>query len=171
MSGPVPPEGGGRQAGPAAVAQEVARGAGRLLLGAALVFAGTAHLTVARQSFQAQVPPWLPLDPDAVVLASGVVEILLGAALLLAPRRLRPLVGGVVALFFVAVLPGNVSQALTQTDAFGLDTDAARVVRLLFQPLLVVWALWSTGAWRAWRAWRAERSAGVVRRSARDPRP
>ena len=106
------------------------------------------------------MPPWLPLDPDPVVLASGVVEVVLGLALVLAPRRYRPLVGGVVAAFFVAVLPGNVSQLLTRTDAFGLDTDTARAVRLLFQPLLVLWALWSTGAWRAWRAWRARRSSG-----------
>lgn len=135
-----------------AVSSSPGRLVGRLLLGAALLFAGTAHLTFARRAFQAQVPPWLPLDGDAVVLVSGVVELVLGAALLLAPRRRRPLLGWVVAAFFVAVLPGNVSQLLTRTDAFGLDNDTARAVRLLFQPLLVAWALWSTGAWRAWRA-------------------
>jgi len=124
-------------------------------LGVVLLTAGTAHLTAQRQQFQAQVPPWLPLDPDLVVVASGVVELALGAALLLAWRPpLRPLAGAVVAAFFVAVLPGNVSQLVTRTDAFGLDTDTARAVRLLFQPLLVGWALWSSGAWRAARAWR-----------------
>ena len=144
----------------AAASADPLRAAGRLLLGAALAFAGTGHLSVARQEFQAQVPPWLPLDPDAVVLASGVVEVALGLALVVAPRRYRPLLGAVVAAFFVAVLPGNVSQLLTRTDAFGLDTDAARAVRLLFQPLLVAWALWSTGAWRAWRARRERRAVG-----------
>ena len=123
----------------------------RILLGLVLVFAGTGHLTFARQSFQAQVPPWLPLDPDVVVLASGVVEIALGLALLLLRRR-RVLVGIVVAAFFVAVFPGNVSQLVTRTPAFGLETDAARAIRLLFQPLLVLWALWSTGALAAWNA-------------------
>ena len=123
----------------------------RLLLGLVLVFAGTGHLTFARESFQAQVPPWLPLDPDVVVLASGVVEIALGLALLLLRRR-RVLVGIVVAAFFVAVFPGNVSQLVTRTPAFGLETDAARAIRLLFQPLLVLWALWSTGALAAWNA-------------------
>lgn len=123
----------------------------RLLLGLVLVFAGTGHLTFARQSFQAQVPPWLPLDPDVVVLASGVVEIALGLALLLVRRR-RVLVGIVVAAFFVAVFPGNVSQLVTRTPAFGLETDAARAIRLVFQPLLVLWALWSTGALAAWNA-------------------
>ena len=136
---------------------EVARLLGRVLLGGALLFAGTAHLTLARQTFQAQVLPWLPVDPDAVVLVSGVVEIALGVALLLAPRRHRPVLGWAVAALFVAVFPGNVSQLVTRSDAFGLDTDTARAVRLLFQPLLVLWALWSTGAWRAWREQRTRR--------------
>jgi uncharacterized membrane protein len=129
----------------------VLRSIGRLLLGAALVFAGVGHLTTQRLEFQAQVPPWLPLDADFVVVASGVVEIVLGVALLVAPRVVRPLVGAVVAAFFVAIFPGNIAQWLEARDAFGLDTDQARFVRLFFQPVLVVWALWSSGAWRWWR--------------------
>lgn len=128
---------------------------GRLLLGAALVFAGVAHLTTQRLEFQAQVPPWLPLDADFVVVASGVVEIVLGVALLIAPKRVRPMVGWIVAAFFVAIFPGNLAQWLEGRDAFGLDTDTARFVRLFFQPLLVLWALWATGAWKWWRARRA----------------
>lgn len=123
----------------------------RIALGAFLAFAGTSHLTWSRQVFQAQVPTWLPLDPDAVVVGSGLVEIALGTALVAASRPRRALVGGVAAGFFVAVFPGNVSQLVTHTDAFGLDTDRARAIRLAFQPTLVVWALWSTGAWRRWR--------------------
>ncbi|MDL2343480.1 hypothetical protein QOL99_04855 [Deinococcus sp. MIMF12] len=115
-------------------------------LGLALVGAGTGHLTTQRQEFQAQVPGWVPLDKDFVVLASGVVEIGLGAALLALPRQRRAM-GWLTAAFFVAIFPGNVSQYLTRTDAFGLDTDGARLTRLYFQPLLVLWALWSTGAW------------------------
>ncbi len=131
---------------------------GRVLLGLFLAFAGTGHLTVLRQEFHAQVPPWFPPDADFVVIASGVVEITLGLALILAPRRVRPYVGWIVAAFFVAVFPGNISQYVTGTSAFGLNTDTTRLVRLFFQPLLVAWALWSTGAWRAWRA---SRSKGV----------
>ena len=118
----------------------------RWLLGLALIGAGTGHLTTLRGEFQAQVPEWVPLDKDFVVLASGVVEIGLGAALLALPRQRRT-VGWVAAAFFVAIFPGNVSQYLTRTDAFGLNTDQARLTRLYFQPLLVLWALWSTGAW------------------------
>ena len=85
-----------------------------------------------------------------------MVELALGGALVALPKQ-RVTVGWVVAAFFVAIFPGNISQLVTRTDAFGLDSDRARAIRLLFQPLLVVWALWSTGAWRAWR--RAPRSA------------
>ena len=127
-----------------------ARTIGRTALGAGLLFAGTSHLTWSRTEFRAQVPPWIPMDPDAVVLASGVVELALGGALVALPRH-RVTVGWLAAAFFVAIFPGNISQLVTRTDAFGLDSDRARAIRLLFQPLLVLWALWSTGAWRAWR--------------------
>jgi len=128
---------------------------GAVALGGALVFAGISHLTFGRQEFQAQVPPWFPADKDFVVLASGVVEVGLGAALI-ALRRRRVPVGLVAAAFFVAVFPGNISQYATGTDGFGLDSDQSRLIRLFFQPVLVAWALWSTGAWRDLRAALAE---------------
>jgi uncharacterized membrane protein len=118
----------------------------RYLLGAALIYAGIGHFTFSRIAFQAQVPPWLPLDPDFVVLASGAVEIALGLGLIFISRY-RKQIGWLTAVFFLAVFPGNISQYLTQTDAFGLDTDQARAIRLLFQPLLMIWALWATEAW------------------------
>ncbi|WP_136055033.1 DoxX family membrane protein [Microbacterium sp. K24] len=120
-----------------------ARTIGRLFLGSALVFAGVSHLTFAREEFQAQVPESLPLDPDVTVVASGVAEVALGSALLLARRR-RGLVGVIAALFFVAVFPGNLAQWMHHRDGFGLDTEMKRFVRLFFQPVLVVLALWST---------------------------
>jgi uncharacterized membrane protein len=119
----------------------------RWALGGILLVAGTGHLTTQREEFQAQVPEWVPVDDDVVVVASGVVELLLGAALILL-RRQRVAVGLVAAGFFIAIFPGNIAQWREGTDAFGLDTDAKRFVRLFFQPLLVVWALWSTGASR-----------------------
>jgi hypothetical protein len=59
--------------------------------------------------------------------------------------------GWLVAAFFVAIFWGNISQFINGVDAFGLDTDTKRLVRLFFQPFLVMWALLSTGARRAWR--------------------
>jgi uncharacterized membrane protein len=135
---------------------DVIRSMAQVALGVALVGAGTGHLTFQREEFQAQVPEWFPLDDDLVVLASGVVEIGLGAALLATwkqPRR--AIVGASAAAFFVAVFPGNIGQYAEQTDAFGLDTDTKRAVRLLFQPVLVAWALVSTDALRVWRRSRA----------------
>jgi uncharacterized membrane protein len=117
--------------------------AGQILLGAALIYAGITHLTTSRLEFQAQVPTWVPLSADFVVLASGVVEICLGIAL--ASLQYRRYVGWITAAFFVAIFPGNISQYINGIDAFGLDTDQARLTRLFFQPLLVLWALWATG--------------------------
>ncbi|MEV6390460.1 hypothetical protein [Nocardia xishanensis] len=128
------------------------RALGQVSLGALLATAGTGHLTFQRQEFRAQVPDWLRLDPDVVVLASGVVEIGLGSALLATwkqPRR--AFVGGTVAAFFVAIFPGNIAQLVNHTDAFGLDTDTKRAVRLAFQPLLVAWALAATDSFRVLR--------------------
>jgi uncharacterized membrane protein len=120
---------------------------GRLLLGLFMIFAGIAHLTFARAEFQAQVPPWVPVPVDFVVLASGAVEIALGAAMIVMRKR-RAVVGLLLAAFFVAVFPGNIAQWVHHRDAFGLNSDRARLVRLFFQPVLIAWALWSTGAWR-----------------------
>ena len=126
----------------------VARTVLRWLLACFLGAAGVAHLTVQRDEFLAQVPSWFPVDADLVVVVSGIVEIALGTALVAAPRRHRAVVGWVVAGFFVVIFPGNVAQWVEGTDAFGLDTDAARFGRLFFQPVLIAWALFATEAWR-----------------------
>ncbi|MDJ0644680.1 MAG: DoxX family membrane protein [Flavobacteriaceae bacterium] len=122
----------------------------RILLGCFMVYAGISHLTFNRIDFQAQVPDWVPLGKDLVVLTSGVIEILLGLSILFWTKQ-RVKVGFALALFFVAIFPGNISQYLNGTDAFGvLNSDRARFIRLFFQPVLIAWALWSTGAWSAW---------------------
>ena len=120
-----------------------------LLLGAFLTFTGYSHLGSNRQEFQAQVPTWLPLDPDFVVITSGLVEIALGLSLITTVvifKRYRGVVGLITALFFVAIFAGNINQYINQIDAFGLDTDQKRLIRLFFQPILVIWALWCSGA-------------------------
>jgi uncharacterized membrane protein len=123
----------------------------QMVLGCALVFAGKGHLTNSRLSFQAQVPTLLKDYADFVVLASGVVEILLGLGLVVL-WKYRVQMGLLAATFFIAIIWGNISQYLNHTDAFGLNSDRARFIRLLFQPLLVAWALGSTGAWNALRS-------------------
>ena len=120
----------------------------RILLGLLMVFAGIGHLTFQRQEFQAQVPGWLPNNPsfiDFVVLSSGVAEITLGLAMIFFIKQ-KVKVGLALAIFYILIFPGNISQYINRIDAFGLDTDQKRFIRLLFQPVLVIWALWSTGA-------------------------
>lgn len=123
---------------------------GRIVLGSLMTLAGIGHLSFARAEFQAQVPAWVLVPPDVVVLASGVVEIALGLAMIVMAKR-RAVVGLLLAAFFVVIFPGNIAQWVHHRDAFGLNSDRARLARLFFQPVLIAWALWSTGAWRVLR--------------------
>lgn len=128
----------------------------KVLLGLFMVFAGLNHLTVAREEFVAQVPVWIQFSPgftDFVVLASGVVEILLGIAMLTLWKGHSGWAGAVLAIFYVLIFPGNINQYLEHINAFGLNTDQARLVRLFFQPLLIFLALWSTGGWQTLKTW------------------
>jgi uncharacterized membrane protein len=121
----------------------------QLSLGAFLTSAGISHLGSNRTEFLAQVPSWLPLNGDFVVVASGLVEIALGVSLISTTfifTQYRKQVGIVVAIFFILIFPGNINQYVNKIDAFGLDTDQKRLIRLFFQPPLVIWALWSSGA-------------------------
>ena len=126
------------------------KNAAQILLGAALAYAGIKHLTSSRLEFQAQVPTILKSQADFIVLASGLVEISLGLGLITL-WKFRVQIGALTAAFFTAVFWGNISQYLNHTDAFGLNSDTSRFIRLLFQPLLVLWALWSSGALSQWR--------------------
>jgi len=120
----------------------------RVVLGIFMTLAGIGHLTFQREAFQAQVPKWLPTDPgfiDFVVISSGVVEILLGLSMIFLFKH-KVKVGIALAIFFVLIFPGNISQYTNEISSFGLDTDAKRLGRLFFQPVLILWALWSTGA-------------------------
>jgi uncharacterized membrane protein len=123
----------------------------QVLLGAFLFSAGASHLGSNRSEFLAQVPTYLPLDPDFVVVASGVVEMILGSLLILTVlifKKYRELIGIITAIFFILIFPGNINQYVNQIDAFGLDTDQKRLIRLFFQPPLVAWAIWCSGALR-----------------------
>jgi uncharacterized membrane protein len=122
----------------------------RIILGAFMFYAGVSHLTFARTEFQAQVPEWVPLSKDLVVILSGIVEVAFGLAMIFWGKQ-KAKVGIALAIFYVLVFPGNIAQYVNKTDAFGLDTDQARFIRLFFQPVLILWALWSTGALQVFR--------------------
>lgn len=123
----------------------------RLILAVFMIFAGLSHLTFNRLEFQAQVPDWVPLSKDLVVILSGLVEIILGLGLAFWKRH-RVSFGWALAVFFILIFPGNVAQYINAKDAFGaLNSDTARLIRLIFQPILIIWALWSTAAWTSWK--------------------
>jgi uncharacterized membrane protein len=119
----------------------------RITLGLIMIFAAIGHFTFLRQEFQAQVPEWVPIGDDAVVIISGIFELALGIGMVFWSKQ-KVWVGLALAIFYILIFPGNIAQYLNQTDAFGLDTDRARFIRLFFQPVLIFWALWSTGALR-----------------------
>lgn len=124
----------------------------RILLAIFMVYAGFSHLTFNRIDFQAQVPDWIPMSKDMVVILSGIVEMALGLGLAFWKNK-RVKFGWALAIFFVLIFPGNIAQYVDGKDAFGaLDSDKARFLRLFFQPVLIAWALWSSGAWKSWRA-------------------
>ena len=123
----------------------------RIILAIFMIYAGVSHLSFNRIDFQAQVPDWVPLGKDLVVILSGIVEITLGLALAFWKKE-RSRIGWILALFFVLIFPGNIAQYMDSKDAFGvLNSDSARLIRLFFQPILILWALWSAGSWKAWR--------------------
>lgn len=123
----------------------------RIILAIFMIYAGFSHLSFNRIEFQSQVPDWVPVSKDLVVILSGIVEMILGLSLLFWKKQ-RAKIGLLLVLFFILIFPGNIAQYLDGRDAFGvLDSDRARLIRLFFQPVLIAWALWSSGAWKAWR--------------------
>ena len=117
----------------------------RILLGVFMITAAMGHFTFQREAFQAQVPNWLPLSKDLVVILSGIVEISLGLAMIFWKSK-RPQAGIALAIFYLLIFPGNIAQYINHTNAFGLDTDTKRLIRLFFQPILIYWALWPANA-------------------------
>ena len=117
----------------------------RILLGAIMVYAAIAHFTFRRKEFQGQVPDWVPMKKDTVVILSGVAELILGIAMIFSlPNKVW--IGIALSIFYVLIFPGNIAQYKSRSKAFGLKTDKSRLIRLFFQPVLIFWALWSTGA-------------------------
>lgn len=123
----------------------------RILLTLFMIYAGFSHLTFKRIDFQSQVPDWIPISKDLVVILSGIVEMALGIGLSFwKTERIR--LGWALAIFFILVFPGNIAQYMDSKDAFGLlNSDRARLIRLFFQPILILWALWSTGVFKLYR--------------------
>ena len=122
----------------------------RILLGLIMLYIGIAHLSFKRIEFQAQVPTWLATDEgmmDLVVLISGYIEIAFGILMIIG-GKLKVKTGIALGIFYILIFPGNINQYINEIDSLTLDSDYKRLIRLFFQPLLVLWAFWSSGALR-----------------------
>lgn len=117
----------------------------RYLMAALYLIAGIIHIK-SPGGFLAITPGWVPF-PDEVVFLTGVAEIL-GAIGLLVPRAMigwvRPAAGIGLALYAICVYPANVNHAINNIaiggNALGWGYHGPR---LLFQPVIVWWALYA----------------------------
>ena len=119
----------------------------KIALGLAMIGAGIGHLSFVRDTFQVQVPDWVPFSKDFVVLGSGIVEISFGLAMIFLTKH-KEYVGLILAIFYVLIFPGNIHQYQKHLDGFGLNTDAKRLGRLFFQPVLILLTVYSTEGWK-----------------------
>ena len=110
----------------------------RWLLAAIFAFVGVVHLAQPG-IFLPIVPDWVPM-PRLTIEATGACE-LAGAAGLLT-RRARRLAGVMLALYAVCVFPANIKHAIDDVPVNGVHLGLwYHVPRLLFQPVIVWWAL------------------------------
>lgn len=101
--------------------------------------AGVLHLAVPND-FALIVPRFVPW-PEEIVFITGLCEIA-GAIGLLVPA-LRRAAGIGLAAYAVCVFPANINHAVNMIDAGGLPVSWwYHGPRLMFQPVLVWWALY-----------------------------
>ena len=105
------------------------------------VAAGVNHF-VNPPFYESITPPYLPW-PCALVIISGIAEIVLGIALLV-PKWSRLAAWGLIALL-IAVFPANIYMALNP-NLFPTIPVMALWIRLPVQGLLILWAYWYTRA-------------------------
>lgn len=131
----------------------------RVGLGIAMAFAGVSHL-VMPEPFVQHLPTWVP-ERHAIIYASGLAEICLGAALAL-NRAYRPLIGLALAAYLVAIFPSNVYVAVEGIDVDGQPGGIYPWLRLPFQALFIWLAVWSTGAIEVLRVAVQQREPSLV---------
>ncbi len=120
-------------------ARTVARG----VLATAFLAAGVIHL-LAPAPFLSILPPWAPW-PGPLIALTGLAEI--AGAIGLCVPRLRRAAGLGLALYAACVFPANIQHAINDLSlAHPVLGWAYHGPRLLFQPVIVWWALWSGGA-------------------------
>lgn len=118
------------------------RAAMRWVLAAFYAAAGVAHLVVP-EKLLAITPSWVPF-PSQVIFITGICEIL--GAVALVTRPLRWWAGIAFALYAVCVWPANFKHAIEGIDLPYIASNwLYHGPRLVFQPVLVWWALYCSG--------------------------
>ncbi len=88
------------------------------------------------------IPKFLPY-PGFIVYFTGIIEVILAIGLI--SHRSRRLSGILIALFFIAVFPANVVKMMGDIEIQGtFNSPVMSWIRLLFQPIFIVWALYSS---------------------------
>jgi uncharacterized membrane protein len=118
--------------------RRASRDAARLAMAAAMVFSGVSHFADTA-AFVQLLPEFVP-GRTPLILATGVLEILLGAGLL-APRWRREVALTLVA-YLVAVFPANVYVAVADISLDGLG-GGNPWLRLPFQAIYIAWVFWA----------------------------
>lgn len=110
------------------------------LLAAVFIVAGIAHFTFLRRDFARIIPPIIPYK-DALVLLTGLLEILGGIGLLL-PQTVR-WAGIALILYLIAVFPANIYGARHRIPIRRYPHPSV-ATRLPFQIILIVLLWWAT---------------------------
>lgn len=133
----------------------------RIVLAVAYFGAGIAHLREPTP-FLSITPDWVP-QPELVVAATGVAEIL-GATALVAVPPLRRAAAICLALYAACVYPANIKHAVDAVAAHGPRVWLPyHAPRLAFQPIIVWLALFAGGL----TAWPFRRRTGEGATTAR----
>jgi len=115
-----------------------------LLVVMAVFYVGGGVLHLLRPDYYLpMMPPYLPWH-YALVILSGVAEVLCGVGVLI-PATRKIAAWATIALL-VAVFPANIHVAMNNVPVFGATEGAGPIgyVRLPLQLVLIAWAWWYT---------------------------
>jgi len=112
----------------------------RIVMAVFMLFGFVLHFR-ATDKLVAITPSWVPFPRD-IVLATGILELILAATLLI--PRLRKISGILIALYVLAVWPANIKHAFEHIVLPPIpDTWWYHAPRLAFQPVIAWWALYA----------------------------
>ena len=111
------------------------KAATKIIFALLFMVAGANHF-VESKFYEAIVPPYLPW-PRALVVISGIAEIVLGVWLLI--PKFSPYAAWGLILLLIAVVPANVHMA-THPDLYPTIPPVLLWLRLPLQAVLVLWA-------------------------------